>query len=418
MLASRQKSTKQNPPSAKVRSRSCAGSSRDAVAFRKAAPGRNSGSHQEIGNAQPINLAAGSSGHSLDAATRTSMESQLGHDLSGVRLHTGVEAAAAAKALHARAFTVSQDIYFGANSFSPGSADGNRLLMHELVHTVQQASGSSASPMTKLDVSHPGDPAEVEADRITDLLSGGASAGITSPLPITAARKTISRAPLVTNGGSFDVSNYDENDTDVGKDSDKKVGAKIDITFTPAETVTSDKISFVQIMKTVKDGKAYLFENEKARATETHWWNFWNSDSDRGWAVDRLAGKKSPIYAQQDDGTEGGNTIFGNRKSKTDFKAAWMHDSISLSRAKGKVMYSDAKAYALDATNGKYLGGISWGFDTDSAGKTTKKTEAVYEMGSPTGIQVKALERWNEQADLKDTDAKKNAPGQEKVPVP
>ena len=42
----------------------------------------------------------------------------------------------------------------------------------------------------------------------------------------------------------------------------------------------------------------------------------------------------------------------------------------------------------------------------------------MYEMGSPSGIQVKALEKWNEQADLKDTDAKKNAPGQEKVPVP
>jgi len=416
MLDHSRSAKQQNGSRSGAQRKSNSGASREAVAFRKAAPGRVA-SHEGAESAPVMKGIPRSSGQSLDAATRNSIESQFGHDFSGVRVHTGVEAASAAKALNARAFTVANDIYFGADAFRPNAAEGKRLLMHELVHTVQQGPAASAAPATKLDVSQPGDPAEIEADRISNSMSSAMPASAISPIPIVASRKLISRAPLLTNGGSFEVTNYDENDTDAGNDTDKKVGAKIDITFTPAESVTSDKISFVQIMKTVKDGKAYLFENEKARATEARWWHFWNWESDRGWAVDRLAGKKSPNYAQENDGTEGGNTIFGHRKSKTDFKAAWMHDSISLTRPKGKVMYSDAKAYALDNTNGKYLGGISWGFDTDSAGKTTKKTEAVYEMGSPTGIQVKALEKWNEQASLTDT-AKKNAPDQEKVPVP
>ena len=342
------------------------------------------------------------------------MESRLGHDLSTVRVHTGSEAAAAAKGLDATAFTVANDIYFGDNAFRPGTADGSRLLLHELVHTLQQEQGLNAAPQLKLEVSQPGDPAEVEADRIAEQLSRGPSSNAISPVPVTAARKSISRAPLVTNGGSFVVSNYDENDVDKGNDTSKKVGAKIDITFTPAESVTSDKVCFVQIMKTVKDGKDFLFENEKPRATEGTWRHFWQ---DSGWALDRLAGKKSPIYAQMDEGTEGGNTKFGHRKSKTDFKDAWMHDSISLSRDKGKKISSDAKSFALDATNGKYLGGITWGFETDSSGKTTKAKEAVFEMGSPTGVQKRALEKWNEQAALKDV-SKRNAPDQEKVPVP
>jgi hypothetical protein len=277
--------------------------------------------------------------------------------------------------------------------------------MHELVHTVQQAPGSSAAPLTKLDVSRAGDPAEIEADRIADCLPSGPSAGVASPVPIMAARKTISRAPLLTNGGKFEVKNYEENDADKDNDTDKDVGAKIDITFTPAEDIRSEKISFIQIMKTLDDGKPYLFENEKPRATT------------EGWALDRLAGMKSPNYAEQNTRSAGGNTIFGHRRSKTDFTAAWMHDGINLPRSKGKTFLSDAKTFALNVTNGKYLGGITWGFDTDTSGKTKKKTEAVFSMGNPAGEQAKALAKWNEQADLTDT-SKKNAPDQEKVAEP
>jgi hypothetical protein len=80
---------------------------------------------------------------------------------------------------------------------------------------------------------------------------------------------------------------------------------------------------------------------------------------------------------------------------------------------------ADAKAFALNVTNGKYLGGITWGFDASAAGKVTKKNVEVFSMNNPTGEQAQALTKWNEQADFSGPDAaKKNAPDQEKVAEP
>ena len=38
----------------------------------------------------------------------------------------------------ARAFTLGQDIVFGAGEYAPDTGEGTRLLAHELVHVVQQ----------------------------------------------------------------------------------------------------------------------------------------------------------------------------------------------------------------------------------------------------------------------------------------
>ena len=71
----------------------------------------------------------------LEGLLRSSMERQLGHDLSRVRLHTGADADASARAVNARAFTVGQDVVFADGAFEPS------LLAHELVHTLQQPKG-------------------------------------------------------------------------------------------------------------------------------------------------------------------------------------------------------------------------------------------------------------------------------------
>lgn len=74
------------------------------------------------------------------------MGQRMGADFSGVRFHTGAEAAAKADAMGARAYTSGADVYFGEGGFDPAVA------AHELVHTVQQGvvdSGVStmATPM-------------------------------------------------------------------------------------------------------------------------------------------------------------------------------------------------------------------------------------------------------------------------------
>jgi len=75
-------------------------------------------------------------GQPLETKTRAFMESRFGLDFGDVRIHTGNEASSAAQALHAEAFTLGNDIFFGKDSYRPAPSDP--LLAHELVHVAQQ----------------------------------------------------------------------------------------------------------------------------------------------------------------------------------------------------------------------------------------------------------------------------------------
>lgn len=77
-------------------------------------------------------------GRPLDQETRAFFEPRFGRDLGGVRVHTGVGAAAAAESVSAHAFTLGRDIVFGDGMYSPGTDAGRRLLAHELTHVAQQ----------------------------------------------------------------------------------------------------------------------------------------------------------------------------------------------------------------------------------------------------------------------------------------
>ena len=74
----------------------------------------------------------------LDAATRQFFEPRFGHDFGRVRVHADGGAAASARAVQARAYTVGADIVFGAGQYMPGTSAGRHLLAHELAHVVQQ----------------------------------------------------------------------------------------------------------------------------------------------------------------------------------------------------------------------------------------------------------------------------------------
>lgn len=120
---------------------------------------------------------ASGAGEALAAGPRGRLESALGADLSSVRVHTGAASAAAAEELHANAFAVGQDIHFASGKYDPGSPEGDRLLAHEVAHTVQQR-GVAAAPQCQLDVSSPSDPLEHEADAFADAFVGGGTAPV------------------------------------------------------------------------------------------------------------------------------------------------------------------------------------------------------------------------------------------------
>jgi Domain of unknown function (DUF4157) len=67
------------------------------------------------------------------------MGSRFGHDFSQVRVHTDAKAAASAKAVHAVAYTVGQDIVFGEGQYVPHTHTGLKVLAHKLTHTIQQS---------------------------------------------------------------------------------------------------------------------------------------------------------------------------------------------------------------------------------------------------------------------------------------
>jgi hypothetical protein len=77
-------------------------------------------------------------GAPLAAQVRSFMEPRFGADFSGVRVHTGPEAAALNSQLNAHAFTVGRDIYFNEGQYRPDSGAGRELIAHELTHTIQQ----------------------------------------------------------------------------------------------------------------------------------------------------------------------------------------------------------------------------------------------------------------------------------------
>ncbi len=89
-------------------------------------------------------------GQPLAPDVRGFMEPRFGHDLSAVRIHDGARAGELAGAVHARAFTIGQDVFFGAGQYQPGTGTGRGLLAHELTHTIQQGGGSARAQPARI----------------------------------------------------------------------------------------------------------------------------------------------------------------------------------------------------------------------------------------------------------------------------
>jgi hypothetical protein len=60
-----------------------------------------------------------------------------------VRLHTGTDAANAARAMGVQAFTWGNNIFFAEGKYQPNTKSGRQLLSHEFAHVAQQRSSSS-----------------------------------------------------------------------------------------------------------------------------------------------------------------------------------------------------------------------------------------------------------------------------------
>lgn len=91
-------------------------------------------------------------GRPVPERIRRRMETASGADLGGVRVHVGGESDRLNDTLGARAFTVGSDVFVRRSEYTPGTATGDALLAHELVHSLQQG---AAGPASHRDGGHP-----------------------------------------------------------------------------------------------------------------------------------------------------------------------------------------------------------------------------------------------------------------------
>ncbi|HEY4677149.1 MAG TPA: DUF4157 domain-containing protein [Candidatus Angelobacter sp.] len=136
---------------------------------------RHAVSHSGSAIAPPIvHEVLRSPGQPLGKTTRDFMEPKFGHDFSHVRVHTDERAAESARAVDARAYTVGNHIAFDSRNYSPGSRDGQKLIAHELAHTIQQKDAGNWNA-SALEVAPSTTPAESSADAVAEAVATGQS---------------------------------------------------------------------------------------------------------------------------------------------------------------------------------------------------------------------------------------------------
>ncbi|MXV49682.1 DUF4157 domain-containing protein [Pedobacter sp. HMF7647] len=147
------------------------------------------------------------SGQTIDHETKSFMQHRFGESFDNVHVHTDTNSGQLARSLNAKAFTVGDDIYFKEGNYNPGSAEGRKLLAHELTHTIQQ-SGSVQSVQRDTDV--------VNMPPLTVTAGMPDTAPLSTPVPAGGMSATITANPANTQLPEtplpFTASGWDGND--------------------------------------------------------------------------------------------------------------------------------------------------------------------------------------------------------------
>jgi hypothetical protein len=144
-------------------------------------------SHQHGAHSAPalVHDVLRSPGQPLDFQTRTFMEGRFGHDFSKVRVYADEKAGASARAVDSLAYTVGNNLVFASGQSAPRTAQGKRLLAHELTHVVQQG-GAGGAMQSSLTIGQPNDRYEQEADRMAAFVTAAGTTGERQSPPISA----------------------------------------------------------------------------------------------------------------------------------------------------------------------------------------------------------------------------------------
>lgn len=149
---------------------------------------RRESSHSPVPAIPPVvHEALNWPGQPLDPTTRAFVEPRFGHDFSQVRVHTDAKAVESARSINALAYTVGQDIVFGAGQYQPRTRTGQKLLAHELSHTIQQGGEHFETP-TRFQITPPDSRSEREAATASQSIMQGKPVAAFSQQPVQLSR--------------------------------------------------------------------------------------------------------------------------------------------------------------------------------------------------------------------------------------
>lgn len=116
-------------------------------------------------------------GRQLDESWQTRAQDRYGIEADAVRVHDDPAAADLAGHFGANALTVGRDVFFGAGRYAPGTAEGERVLAHELAHVAQQQ-GEPRAVQCDLGMSIGVPMGAFDVDLVTQAAAAGQSPGM------------------------------------------------------------------------------------------------------------------------------------------------------------------------------------------------------------------------------------------------
>jgi hypothetical protein len=325
---------------------------------------------------------------------RAQIQSGFGrHDIGHLHAHTGSRAAAAARAIGARAFAYGDRVAFDG-------APDLHTAAHEAAHVVQQRAGVQLEG----NQGRPGDAFERHADAVADRIVARQSAEALLDT-VHASRAAAIQRPAVqrketTKYGDFDTDKYDT----LGS-AGSEFGVDIKLTFDPGANVNAKKIGLTQSVRSALSGAAVAIEPARHKRLVP-------SGTGEGREIDRSTGSafSNPIYATAVPGRRDklGDTPmlshgqwgwhYTDSSGTPQHQKAFLTDlpSLSSDRSNNSSQVFETTALAVEgAQSGTYMGSVEWGWRIDAAGAFTKLPLRKISDGVPTADFMAAAKQWN-----------------------
>ncbi len=330
-----------------------------------------------------VHAVLGSPGRPLDGAMRAYFEPRFGRDFGNVRVHADSKAAQSAAAIGAAAYTVGNDVVFGAGQAS--GAASRRLMAHELAHVRQQASGSARG----------------------------------------AGAKVVQRSRLPTHFGEFEDFKYGDLTNGTGA----SIGVEMYMKFHPNSEVRADLIAMTQSAHGQVNGTP-ANQGLYGQHSASH-------GAGTGSFIDVLEGYASPLYATTQTVAPGGSAAnmadyqtagisalttaqqtartaatgvsgvgfsgFGQHGFRKVVAGAFvtqpaeMYDSPQLGAAgaNSEQIFETTALAIAGPQNGTYYGSVEWGWRKDAHGTFSRLPFRVVSQGVPSATFLTAANIWN-----------------------